>query len=624
VVTHASGTGKQAGARRRSPVRAHHRQHQLTHLRERADPLTGVALLLTLLPLVAIAVSRLLYPYDAGCYEANIWAPARLLLSGANPYNLDYACQPPYIASTYGPAYYAIIGVGLKLFGLQLWFGRAVSIAAAVAAALCLARIAFLLTGSARLAALAAIAFCAQFPLQDWIAFQRPDILALAFSLSGMLVALRAERSQRIPLAQIALSAALVAAATLCRQTAVLPILVVGFVYARHPDRRALPAYAIVAGLLVIIPHVLTNVTSHGGYLQQAVLIPGSLPKKPHVAAEHLNALAQSLVTWLLFAVLVRALWHQLREHISSSGRNRAFRPNYLRIAMGAFRTNSGLIGFYFLASAVMAVVTSSIPGSNVNYFLETCAAASLLVALAWPTCEELAKARGPSGLSGNSTPSARPRGAAEISPGQGPGKAAERIAPPWRGGGNFPDRPLVGASGQSGPVAVPEGRRESSPAPSVLGPAAETSPVPSGRLTGAQGRPDAPLRWYRCLVIALAIFALPTGARIGRGEYARWQSLGYYREVVSTLRQYSHQGEPCFSVYPELATSAGQTYYFNTETPYDGRSPQLATIKARVFASGILAAAVTHSSTSPPGYHQVRLSHPVPTRFYPVFLHIR
>src|SRR5262249_50698185 len=150
-----------------------------SHTTGQRDRLTSTVLLLTLLPLAIIALSRLLYPYDNGCYEANIWAPAGLIASGANPYNLDHALQPPYIASTYGPLYYALIGLGLKLFGPQLWFGRALSIAAAIAAVLCLNRIAHLLTGSARLATLAAVSFGAQFPLQAWIGFQRPDMPAL-------------------------------------------------------------------------------------------------------------------------------------------------------------------------------------------------------------------------------------------------------------------------------------------------------------------------------------------------------------------------------------------------------------------------------------------------------------
>jgi SAM-dependent methyltransferase len=51
----------------------------------------------------------------------------------------------------------------------------------------------------------------------------------------------------------------------------------------------------------------------------------------------------------------------------------------------------------------------------------------------------------------------------------------------------------LGGAFGQSQPVSVPEGRRESSPAPSVLGSAAHMSPVPEGRLKCAQDFPDRP-----------------------------------------------------------------------------------------------------------------------------------
>jgi hypothetical protein len=53
------------------------------------------------------------------------------------------------------------------------------------------------------------------------------------------------------------------------------------------------------------------------------------------------------------------------------------------------------------------------------------------------------------------------------------------------------------GLSGKSGPVAVPEGRRESSPALSVLGATARPSPVPEGRLKGAQHSPDSPLSHF-------------------------------------------------------------------------------------------------------------------------------
>jgi hypothetical protein len=191
-----------------------------------------------------------------------------------------------------------------------------------------------------------------------------------------------------------------------------------------------------------------------------------------------------------------------------------------------ALKTDSGLIGLYLLLASPFSVVTASIPGSNVNYFLETSAAASLAMALIWPVYEAMPGMRG--------------------------------------------------------------------------------------------------LLWYRFLMVAIIAGALYKGIPSVHGEYYKWQSLGYYREMVTRLRQYVPEGEPCFTVYPELATAAGRTYYFNSDSPYDGRSPQLAAVKSRVFASGVLAAAVTHSPVSPPGYHRVPISHAVPTQVYPVFLHVR
>src|SRR5687768_2951283 len=72
--------------------------------------------------LVSIIISRLVYPFDIGHLEAFNWMPATHLLEGKNPY--AFAFTPPYSMTPYGIVYYALLAVGIKFFGLQLWWGR--------------------------------------------------------------------------------------------------------------------------------------------------------------------------------------------------------------------------------------------------------------------------------------------------------------------------------------------------------------------------------------------------------------------------------------------------------------------------------------------------------------------
>ncbi|MEP7270985.1 MAG: hypothetical protein ABI882_05750, partial [Acidobacteriota bacterium] len=59
----------------------------------------AVGVLLALL-LLGLSVSRLTYPFDTGNYEAFIWMPARLAISGQNPYG--FTLTPPFVMAPYG------------------------------------------------------------------------------------------------------------------------------------------------------------------------------------------------------------------------------------------------------------------------------------------------------------------------------------------------------------------------------------------------------------------------------------------------------------------------------------------------------------------------------------------
>ena len=68
--------------------------------------------------LTVISISRIIYPYDVGQYEAGIWAPSSLAANGNNPYDISLTNHEPYTMSPYGIIYYVVVGLGLKLFGL--------------------------------------------------------------------------------------------------------------------------------------------------------------------------------------------------------------------------------------------------------------------------------------------------------------------------------------------------------------------------------------------------------------------------------------------------------------------------------------------------------------------------
>lgn len=497
---------------------------------ERTILKTGLALVC--LPLIFIATSRLLYPYDAGHYEAQIWAPSQLIIAGHNPYSLALAKEPPYTVSTYGPLYYLIIGIGVSQFGLQLWFGRLLSDLGAIIAVISVVKLSLLLTNSRRLAILSTLVFLVQFPVQSWIGMQRADLPALGLSLLGMTVALAvAERKNygvEATTSFVVLASCLMTGAILCRQTAFLPLFFVSAWYIRRRKWKLLTVFSACSILILGLTIYFVNASSQGGFIQQIWIIPSSLPRQFTVFRNRIFGLFQSPSTWLISGLLGYAIINILRGRASFQAI-----PNWVRrqnlpgwLAVTIFDRNGVWVGLFALASLSLALVTSSIPGSNINYYLEASAAIALFFPFVWLKL-------------------------------------------------------------------VDQDRRNRS-------------------------------SWPNAFLLLLIGGALFTGARVCRGEYFRWQSVGYFKEVVSQIQNRVELNEPCFSVYPELVASAGRPYYFNSDVPYDGRSPELANVLRRAILSQRLAAIVSHSPESPGGYRRVKLSQPVPEKFYPVYLHVR
>ena len=101
---------------------------RILHSEKGKKNLLLLLLIIASLFILIIGLSRIFYPYDVGHYEAGIWAPAEIASQGINPYHSDLTIHEPYTMSPYGVFYYEVVGLGIKLFGLQFWFARILSL----------------------------------------------------------------------------------------------------------------------------------------------------------------------------------------------------------------------------------------------------------------------------------------------------------------------------------------------------------------------------------------------------------------------------------------------------------------------------------------------------------------
>src|SRR5262245_8936380 len=146
----------------------------------------GVLIILGTL-LLSISVSRLIYPFDVGHFEACIWTPALLTAQEENPY--AYATREPFVMAPYGYFYYLTIGMGLRLFGWQFWFGRALTVLSAAACVICVASVTQAVTRDRRAVVVGVSWLLSTITMFHWIGVHRPDLPALALAFAALALA---------------------------------------------------------------------------------------------------------------------------------------------------------------------------------------------------------------------------------------------------------------------------------------------------------------------------------------------------------------------------------------------------------------------------------------------------
>lgn len=210
------------------------------------------------------------FPYAFDYGEGVVWQQMRNIVQGEGYRPIGIY---PAIAYEYPPLFHLCAAGVAGVTGIdELYAGRLVSLASAVACAVLIARLTVrALAGQNRAvigtgATAAALAFLTLPVIGEWALLMRIDLLACALSLAGMLVAIRAPRS----IAACVAAGLLFTLALYTRQTG-LPAPVASFLVllAVRPSRAWLMAAAAVASGLAMLAAL--EAVTQGGFLLNIV-----------------------------------------------------------------------------------------------------------------------------------------------------------------------------------------------------------------------------------------------------------------------------------------------------------------------------------------------------------------
>ncbi|HVA47010.1 MAG TPA: glycosyltransferase family 39 protein [Pirellulales bacterium] len=270
----------------------------------------------------------------------------------AEPVSASWMRELPYGLSCYGPAYYWVTNLVVRLSGWQHSFipGRIVALACGLATAALAGLTARRHTRSSEIGLLAASMFLVSLPFVDWLPFARVDTLAVMFSAAAYWAVGRDVRS-------IVVAAVCVAAGSLAKPTAALTAVpIFAHLLATRRYREAAWFAAWVVSLGVAAWAAVQWAT--GGFFLTAVLLgninPMSLWKGYATSYEFLP-------TPLATGAFLTATWLVL-----SSPR----------------RFMQSLFSLGFAINFAISALLCAKRGAEINYFLEPALLASLAIAV--------------------------------------------------------------------------------------------------------------------------------------------------------------------------------------------------------------------------------------------------
>ena len=322
--------------------------------------------------LLSVSVSRLIYPFDVGHFEACIWTPALLSAQGESPY--AYATREPFVMAPYGYFYYLTIGAGLRLFGWQFWFGRALALFSAGGCVICVAGVSRAVTGNRRAVMVGVLWFLSTITMFHWIGVHRPDFLALALAFSALALVFAEDNARDRIGPRTFLVVALLTLAFFFKQTCLLPIAAVVARYLQTGRIRLAVTVVCGVGLLGTILAAAIELGSGGGYFWQHFTLMRRTPHSYSDALHWVGSLLKSPSAWIAAGLAALAACRRFDPAVFASW------PEFKKW----LRSPECLIGGYLIVALAFAFATSARRGAYINYYLEASMVGAIAVAMAW------------------------------------------------------------------------------------------------------------------------------------------------------------------------------------------------------------------------------------------------
>ena len=345
--------------------------------------LVGAAFVLALLGalfqaqhFVADALASIRFQWELDYGEGIVWEQMRLMFEGRGYGSIS---QLPAIVFHYPPVYHTVVAMVIALGGLDpLSAGRWVSFGATLVAAMLVALLAARAVAASDrrsvaiiCALVAGLVFPCFAPVAQWAPLMRVDMVSLAFSLAGMLVAMGALARPRL----IYASSLFFVAAVFTKQTAIVaPAAVfVTFCLVRKDLAWRLVASCVALGVAVlgtlavatdgaIIRHLFFYNANRLAPIQLLFLAEAILSYRYLLIAISFGMMLQISTRWRAF----RQAAIPLRQHLQTC------RQDFLLVLT---------VLYSFLAFLMAFAIAKS--GANVNYLIEWLTSLAILSGIA-------------------------------------------------------------------------------------------------------------------------------------------------------------------------------------------------------------------------------------------------
>lgn len=298
-----------------------------------------------------VSVATVAYPHDLDLYEGNLFVPAERIALGQSIYGQGVVLAEPFIYATYGPVYYLVLGVFLRLTGLAFWPGRLISLLATAATALVIYRTVKRHAGD-KLGPLAASGLFIMMP-STWAfgSLQRVDALGVFFSAFAITLSLSFTRRRDLAIAGGAAALAILTKPTIIAGAVAV---VTWLVFTRRLKELAM--FSLGAAGVLVIAGIAMILTGNEGYLFN--VSSAQIPFHFRYLVVNVRGLVQSHVVFVSLVIAAIIL---------------------TRFRLAELDASVSLLLIYLIAGGMVGLITCGRTGASINYFYEFTTALALL-----------------------------------------------------------------------------------------------------------------------------------------------------------------------------------------------------------------------------------------------------